>query len=73
MLSTYTTFCVISISNIFFVFTENILKYYRIFDMYIPPKMIKNNKFLISDAIDKIRTTLEVDKYSKEEKQIGKS
>jgi len=59
----------------FFFFTENILKYYKIFDMYIPPNMLekkRKNQSLISDAIDNIRIGLEMDKYSKERKQIGK-
>lgn len=60
---------------LFFFFTENILKYYKIFDMYIPPNMLekkRKNQSLISDAIDNIRIGLEMDKYSKERKQIGK-
>lgn len=58
-----------------YLFTENILKYYRIFDMYIPEKMRKNTDkkpLSISNAIDKIRLYLEIDKYAKEHKQIGK-
>lgn len=31
-----------------------------------------DNKFLISSAIDKIRSSLEVDKYEEERKKIGK-
>lgn len=42
--------------------------------MHIPAKMIEKNKqFFISDAIDKMRSTLEIDKYNKEQKQVGKS
>lgn len=57
-----------------YIFTEDILKYYRIFDMYIPPKMMEKtkNQNLISSTIDKIRSNLEIDKYNKEHKQIGK-
>ncbi|XP_060842253.1 protein NDUFAF4 homolog [Rhopalosiphum padi] len=55
---------------------DNILKYYRVFDMYVPEKMIEKKKtssqFLISNAIDKIRQNLEIDKYKEERKQIGK-
>lgn len=61
----------------FSFFTENILKYYKIFDMYLPKKMVENekarNQSLISNTIDKIRISLEVDKYEKERKQIGKN
>ncbi|XP_022166554.1 protein NDUFAF4 homolog [Myzus persicae] len=54
---------------------DNILKYYRVFDMYIPEKMVEkktSSKFFISNAIDKIRQNLEIDKYNNERKQIGK-
>uniref|UniRef100_A0A2S2PJM5 Protein NDUFAF4 n=1 Tax=Schizaphis graminum TaxID=13262 RepID=A0A2S2PJM5_SCHGA len=55
---------------------DNILKYYRVFDMYVPEKMIEKKKtssqFLISNAINKIRQNLEIDKYKEERKQIGK-
>ncbi|XP_025204096.1 protein NDUFAF4 homolog [Melanaphis sacchari] len=54
---------------------DNILKYYRVFDMYIPEKMLEkktSSKFFISNAIDKIRYNLEMDKYKEERKQIGK-
>lgn len=43
--------------------------------MYIPEKMIEkktSSKLLISNAIDKIRHSLEIDKYKEERKQIGK-
>jgi len=44
--------------------------------MYVPEKMIEKKKtssqFLISNAIDKIRQNLEIDKYKEERKQIGK-
>lgn len=44
--------------------------------MHIPQKMIDNektrNQSFISNTIDKIRLNLEVDKYAKERKQIGK-
>lgn len=43
--------------------------------MYIPEKMKEKktpNKFFISSAIDKIRHSLEIDKYKEERKQIGK-
>lgn len=44
--------------------------------MYIPEKMREKRKekdqLLISNSIDKIRKYLEVDKYEKERKQIGK-
>lgn len=77
MYTSSTIFCVTSIFNIFFCFvviTENILKYYRIFDMHIPTKMLEKNKqFFIGEAIDKIRSTFEIDKYNKEQQQIGKS
>ncbi|VVC40042.1 NADH dehydrogenase [ubiquinone] 1 alpha subcomplex assembly factor 4 [Cinara cedri] len=53
---------------------ENILKYYRIFDMHIPPKMLKKNEeFSIGSTIDKIRTSFEIDKYTEEQKKIGKN
>lgn len=62
---------------LFDIFTENILKYYRIFDMYIPQKMMdkqaSDKKLFISNAIDKIRKNLEMDKYKDEIKQIGKN
>ncbi|KAE9533150.1 hypothetical protein AGLY_009578 [Aphis glycines] len=54
---------------------DNILKYYRVFDMYVPEKMMEKktkSKFFISSAIDKIRENLEIDKYQEERKQIGK-
>jgi len=60
---------------LFNFFTDNILKYYRVFDMYIPEKMKEkktSSKFSISSAIDKIRHSLEIDKYREERKQIGK-
>lgn len=59
----------------FIFFTDNILKYYRVFDMYIPEKMIEkktSSKFFISNAISKIRHSLEIDKYKEEHKQLGK-
>lgn len=59
----------------FFFFTDNILKYYRVFDMYVPEKMMEKktkSKFFISSAIDKIRKNLEIDKYQEERKRIGK-
>jgi len=59
----------------FFFFTENILKYYRVFDIHIPEKMVEKKtspKLLLSNAIDKIRHSLEIDKYKEERKQIGK-
>jgi len=43
--------------------------------MYIPEKMKEkktSSKFFISSAIDKIRHSLEIDKYKEERKQIGK-
>lgn len=43
--------------------------------MYIPEKMVEkktSSKFFISNAIDKIRQNLEIDKYNNERKQIGK-
>jgi len=55
---------------------ENILKYYRVFDMYIPQKMMESKsekQFFIGKAIDKIRSNLEVDKYKKDQKQIGEN
>ncbi|CAI6368539.1 unnamed protein product [Macrosiphum euphorbiae] len=54
---------------------DNILKYYRVFDMYVPEKMVekkKSPKLFLSNAIDKIRHSLEIDKYKEERKQIGK-
>jgi len=43
--------------------------------MYVPPKMMESKskkQFFLSNAIDKIRLSLEVDKYNEERKQIGK-
>lgn len=42
--------------------------------MYIPENMMKNidKPLSISNAVDKIRVYLEMDKYAKERKQIGK-
>lgn len=43
--------------------------------MYIPEKMMENvskKPLSISNAMDKIRVYLEMDKYAKERKQIGK-
>lgn len=60
---------------IYLFITENILKYYRVFDLYVPPKMMQKSKgqTLIGDTIDKIRQNLEIDKYRNEQRQIGKS
>jgi len=44
--------------------------------MYIPQKMMENkpkNQLFIGNTIDKIRNSFEVDKYVKEQKQIGKN
>lgn len=43
--------------------------------MYIPPKMMEKeseSKNLIDSTINKIRLSLEMDKYKEERKQIGK-
>lgn len=43
--------------------------------MYVPEKMVekkKSPKLFLSNAIDKIRHSLEIDKYKEERKQIGK-
>lgn len=43
--------------------------------MYVPPKKIKkksDGQLLISSTIDKIRSSLEVDKYEEERKKINK-
>lgn len=61
----------------FFFFAENILKHYRIFDMYIPQKMMEKQaskkQLFISNAIDKIRRNLEMDKFKEERKKIGEN
>jgi len=40
--------------------------------MYVPENMAEKKKSKLGDAIDKIRKSLEIDKYAEERKQIGK-
>lgn len=61
---------------IILIFTENILKYYRVFDMYIPQNIKDKPKSraqqLLSSAFDGIKKDLMLDKNDKHQKSLDK-